>query len=364
MSKSNLGLGLVVAGAAVAVFVVLTCTYVIHEREQAVIIRLNRPVGVIVGSRSGSDLAELRSLIIEASRRVEDALDKGEEIWVKQGAGLYFKLPFVDTVRRLPDVLLEYDAEPREIVVADKKKLVLDNFARWYIENPLLYLVRLQGSERNARDRLDDIIYSAMRNVLGKNELIEVIRTTNRFIDETSNELTEEENNEISFIAANPMEERIETGREKIMKQVAEEADEKSRTEYGIRVVDVRIKRADLPPENLQAVFDRMEAERSRISKGYRSEGRKEADIIEGRVNKRVDVIRAEGQRDAEKLRGEGEAKAFETYAKAFGSDPELYRFLRTLEIIQDSTPPGSELVIGLDSSVYKLLQTEEVFPD
>jgi modulator of FtsH protease HflC len=276
---------------------------------------------------------------------------------------LRFKLPFnIDRVQRFPDVVLEYDAEPREIVLADKKKLEVDNYARWRIINPLLYRVGVQ-TERNARERLDDVIYSVMREELGRNPLIEVIRTSNRYTGAelpTVDEAISGDELELATVLpeTSPMREDIERGREEIMQAVTEKADALAREEYGIQILDVRIKRADLLPENLQAVFGRMQAERQRISDAYRSEGQKEADIIEGETDRQVEVIGANAERDAKILRGEGDAEAISIISAAFRTNPELYRFMRSLEVLEEATPVGSEVVIGLDSGLFHLLQT------
>jgi membrane protease subunit HflC len=162
-----------------------------------------------------------------------------------------------------------------------------------------------------------------------------------------------------NMVMDNPMKERISQGREKIMNAVTAQADMRARTQYGIRVVDVRIKRADLLPENFEAVYGRMQAERSRISKAYRSEGQKQADIIEGTTDRRVQVILANAERDAAMLRGEGDAESIRIFAEAFGSNPDLYVFMRSLEVMEESTPPGSEMLIGIDSGIYKFLKTD-----
>ncbi|MCP4639861.1 MAG: protease modulator HflC [bacterium] len=355
MDTKNIVTALPLVAVALVVFVALSCTFIVDERHQAVVLRLNKPVLVITGDLPDDVFAEVKQSILSAAQRV-DASAEGIEldpdsIRVKRGAGLYFKMPFVDTVELLPDVILEYDAEPREIILADKKKLMVDNFARWRIWNPLLYRVTV-GNDRNARDRLDDIIYSVMREELGKSPLIEVIRTTNRLTDAPP--VVEGDSPQ----SEDPMREEISRGREDIMEIVMKLSDKDAR-EYGISIIDVRLKRADLLRENLEAVFGRMKAERSRISMGYRSEGEREASIIRGQTDKDVQVILAQAERDARTLQGEGDAKALGIVAEAFGSNPDLYSFMRSLDVIETSTPPGSEFILGLDSSIYRLLETE-----
>jgi len=360
-----------VLAIAVLLIVLLftTCTYVVHEREQAVVTRLSKPIRVIVGEEDPEKFEEIREEILRVTQRSDMAgdvnLEAGDDLIVSQGAGLRFKLPFnIDHVEYFPDVIMEYDAEPREIVLSDKKKIEVDNFARWRIINPLLYKVRVQN-DGNAREQLDDIIYSRMREELGKNPLIEVIRTNPWDPGDApvgdDEALLADEGIELTALLSeqNPMHEEIQRGREELMRTVSERSDVDAREKYGIQVIDVRIKRADLLKDNLQAVFGRMQAERKRISDAYRSEGQKEADIIEGETDRQVKVIAANAERDAKILHGEGDAEALAMVSEAFGSNAELYRFMRSLEVLEDATPAGSEVVIGLDSGLFELLKTD-----
>ncbi|GJM27161.1 MAG: hypothetical protein DHS20C16_35760 [Phycisphaerae bacterium] len=369
MSKIGTVPLLLAVGLLVLILFFSTCTYVIDERQQAVVTRLSKPIKVIVGARKTEAEFELiRQEILAVTQRADMAgdanVDNPEDLEVSQGAGLRFKLPFgIDKVEIFPDVVMVYDAEPREIVLADKKKLELDNFGRWRVINPLLFRVRVQN-ERNARERLDDIIYSNMREVLGKNPLIEVIRTDNRYSDtETAGAVDETAvEDEIELRAAlseqNPMREDIQRGREELMQTVSARSDAEAREKYGIQIIDVRIKRADLLKENLEAVFGRMQAERARISDAYRSEGKKEANIIRGETDRQVQVIAANAERDAKILHGEGDAQSLSIISDAFGANPELYRFMRSLEVLEDATPAGSEVIMGLNSGLFELLQT------
>jgi membrane protease subunit HflC len=299
-------------------------------------------VRVIVGAREGRDFEQLK----------QDIQSRGPAgLGVAQGAGLYMKMPFIDVPERFPDTLIEYDAEPEYIVTRDKKQLQVDNFARWRIEDPLLFRIRVR-SVTEALNRLDDIIYSFMREELGRNDLIEIIRTTKEFTDfDTELELAETD-----AISNEMMRAALKHGREEIMNAVTERTDAVTREQFGITVIDVRIKRAELLTENLQAVFARMRAERERISKGYLSEGDRQAAIIRGETDRDVTIMLAEANEKAQTLEGEGDAEALRIIADAFGSDPEFYEFIRSLQVINDSTPDGTEIVIGLDSSLYKLL--------
>jgi membrane protease subunit HflC len=342
MNRNVAVLALTFLGVAILAVLVSSSFYVVNEREQVVVTRFNRPVRVIVGEREGRDFEQLKQ---EIQARGPDGLR------VAQGAGLYIKLPFIDVPERFPDTLIEYDAEPEYIVTRDKKQLQVDNFARWRIEDPLLFRIRVR-SVSEALNRLDDIIYSFMREELGRNDLIEIIRTTKEFTDFD----TEAELAETDAISNEMMRAALNHGREEIMNAVTERTDAVTREQFGITVIDVRIKRAELLTENLQAVFARMRAERDRISKGYLSEGDRQAAIIRGETDRDVTIMLAEANEKAQTLEGEGDAEALRVIAESFSSDPEFYEFIRSLQVIDDSTPDGTEIVIGLDSSLYKLL--------
>ncbi len=350
MSTGNVATGVFVLVIVLAAFVASTCFFILDEREQAVVTRLNRPVRIVVGDIAEDAFEQLRQEIVATARRTESGI--GDGIRVDQGAGLYFKMPFVDSIERFPDTVLEYDVDPEDTVLADKKTLRVDNYARWRIVNPLLYRVRVR-TEVAARGVLDDVIYSVLREELGKSDLTEVIRTTNNYVNEDLR--TEEE--EALGVRESPSRELVERGREEIMNAVTKRANDVARPQYGIEILDVRIKRAELVEVNLESVFERMKAERSRISKGYLSEGQKEAEIIRGDTDRQVRVLLANANREAEILRGEGDAQALRTYAEAFGANADFYEFLQSLEVMKNATQPGTELIVGLDSSIYKLLR-------
>lgn len=345
---------LVVLVVFIIVFVLGRPLYIVGEREQVVVTRLNKPVGIIVGDFR-EDFEELKAAIERSATRTDNNGNvELSGLSISQGSGLKFKMPFIDAVERFPDTLLEYDADPVEIITGDKKKLVVDNFARWRIENPLLFRIRVR-SEAQAKGALDDVIYSAMRAELGRADLIEIIRTTKEF-DPGELELVEEGGIQ-DDVGMEAMSEILDHGREEIMMSVRDQSDREARERYGIHIIDVRIKRAELLKENLEAVFGRMRAERERISKGYRSEGDKEAIIIRGNTDRDIEVLLAEAQAKAERIRGEGDAQYLRTYAEAFGQNVELYQFIQSLEVMKNATPEGSEMIIGLDSSIYRLLK-------
>ncbi|MBA7667160.1 Modulator of FtsH protease HflC [subsurface metagenome] len=244
----------------------------------------------------------------------------GKHVRTIQKPGLYFKLPLVQNVLRFEDRILEYDASAAKIITADKKHLVLDNYARWKIIDPLKFYETVRN-EFGAQARLDDIVFSEIREELARHTLTEVVSLR----------------------------------REAIMDKVGEQCDQKAR-EYGIQVIDVRIKRADLPKEVTHSVYARMKAERERIAKKYRSEGEEEAVKIRAKADRERTILLAESYRKAEILRGAGDAQAIKIYARAFGKDPEFYSFLRTLEVYKKSLAEGTTIILSSDSELFRYL--------
>ena len=235
--------------------------------------------------------------------------------------GLHFKLPLVQSVTFFDARVLDYDAKRAEILTEDKKAMVVDHYTKWRITDPLLFYQTVR-TEAGAQARLDDITYAALREALGRHTLIEVVS-----------------------------EKRTE-----IMEQVVRQSQELL-LPYGILVVDVRIKRTDLPPENERAIFGRMQAERERQAKQYRSEGQEEAAKIRAQADKERTVLLAEAERQASTIRGEGDAKATRTYAEAYGQSPEFYAFKRSLEAYESSLKDNTRLVLTPGSPFLRYFQ-------
>ncbi|EFL49376.1 HflC protein [Solidesulfovibrio fructosivorans JJ]] len=232
--------------------------------------------------------------------------------------GLHAKIPFVQNVVFFDARLLQYDAKAAEVLTLDKKNLVVDNYARWRITDPLLFYRTLRTVGR-AHARLDDIIYAEVRVALGQYTLQDVVSEK----------------------------------RASIMAEVTKKSTELL-APYGIQVVDVRIKRTDLPPENAQAIYGRMRAERERQAKLYRSEGYEEMEKIKSAANKDRTVILAEAERQAQVLRGEGDAAATSVWAEAVGKDPEFFSFSRSLEAYRNGLSKDTRLVLTPQSPFLK----------
>jgi len=236
--------------------------------------------------------------------------------------GLKFKVPFIQEVTYFDKRLLDYDSSAQDVITQDKKTILIDNFAKWRITDPLKVYQAFQ-TQRSALRRLDDIIYSELRVELGRHDLSEIVSKT----------------------------------RSAIMAVVTERANEKAKA-YGIEVQDVRIKRADLPEQNEKAVFARMQAERERQAKQYRAEGAEEAQKIRSEAEKDREIILAEAYRTSEELRGEGDAKAFKIYAAAYRQEPRFFEFTRSMEAYKKTfSGNNSTVVMSPDSEFFKFLK-------
>ncbi len=238
--------------------------------------------------------------------------------------GLNFKIPFIQEVIQFDKRLLDYDSDPQDVVTKDKKTLVIDNFAKWRIVDPLRFYEAFR-TEQAARSRLDDIIYSELRVDLGLQDLSEIISKNRSEIMATVTRITN-----------------------------------KAAMEYGIEIVDVRIKRADLPEENERAVFNRMQAERGREAKRYRSEGEEAAQRVRSEAEKEKEILLAEAYKKQQQLMGQGDAEAFRIYAEAYGKDPKFFEFVRSMEAYKKVLNQGTTLVTTPQSEFFKYMQQNQ----
>lgn len=271
---------------AVAAFILFNAFFIVDQRQQAVITQFGNPVRIV------------------------------------KDPGLAFKVPFVQTVLFFDKRILELDAPPEEVIAADRRRIVVDAFARYRISDPLRFFQSVR-IESVARQRLSSILSSSLRGVLGQRALAAL--------------LTAE--------------------RADMMRQIRDQMRTQA-TGLGIEIVDVRIRRADLPKENLEAVFGRMQTERQREAAGIRASGDEEAQRIRSEAEKQVTIIRAEATRKADILRGEGEAERNKILGEAYGRDPEFFEFYRTLKAYEQSmTGNNTTMVISPDSPFFKYFQ-------
>ena len=234
-------------------------------------------------------------------------------------AGLNFKLPFIQNVVYLDKRILNLDNDPEEVIAADQKRLIVDAFARFKIVDPLKFYISV-GNERVARSRLSTIINSRIRGVLGTQELATLLSTDR----------------------ARQM--------QIIQSQVNEEA-----KNFGITIVDVRIKRADLPPANSEAIYKRMQTEREREAKEFRAQGAEIAQKIRSTADKDVTVILAQANKKSEIMKGEGDGERNKIFADAFGRDPQFFAFYRAMQAYEKALIGGeTSLVLSPDSDFFK----------
>jgi len=279
MKKILTGIG------AILVFIGLTSIFIVDETEQVVVLQFGKPVRIITEP------------------------------------GLHMKVPFPIQEKNVFDNrLLEYDSPPEEILSKDKKSLIVDNYVRWKIVDPLQFLKTVQAIP-TALSRMDDIVYSELRRELGTHDMVEII-TDNR---------------------------------EELMEKVTVASNEATQ-DYGIEVVDVRIRRVDLPSQNEESIYARMDAERKRQANKFRSEGEEEAQKIRATTDRDKTIILADAYKQAERIRGEGDAKAVEVYADAYSADPKFYEFVRTLDTYKKIIDDKTMLVLPSDSRLFKLL--------
>ena len=270
------------------------------------------PILAVVGFSSIFIVDETQQVVI---------LQLGKPVKTVTEPGLNVKLPFPFQEKiTFDDRLLEYDSPPEEILSKDKKSLIVDNYVRWKIVDPLQFLKTVQAIP-TAKSRMDDIVYSELRRELGTHDMVEII-TENR---------------------------------EEIMDIVTRQSNSATLA-YGISVVDVRIRRVDLPAENEESIYARMEAERKRQANKFRSEGEEEAQKIRSATDRDKTIILADAYKEAEKIRGEGDARAVQIYARSYSADPKFYEFVRTLDTYKKVVDDKTTLVLPSGSKLFKLL--------
>ncbi len=289
--------------------------YILDETKQVVITQFGKPVG----------------------RPVTDA-------------GLHFKTPLIQEAHYFEKRILDWDGDPNQIPTKDKKYIWVDTMARWKIVDALKFLQSV-GNELIAQSRLDDIINSATRDAITGHLLVDAVRNTNRILE--TKELGED------AIVGEDALERIAAGRFNLTRSILEKAKVLA-PQYGIEVIDVRIKRINYVDEVRNKVYDRMIAERKRAAEKYRSEGHGKAAEISGQVEKELKLITSEAYRQAQILKGKADAETINIYANAYSRDPDFYSFLKTLETYQKTIDANSTVVLSTDSEYFKYLKSLE----
>jgi len=287
--------------------------FVVDETEQAILLQFGRPIGEPITT-----------------------------------AGLNFKIPFIQDVRTFDKRVLEWDGDENQIPTSDKKYIHVDTFGRWRIVDPLKFLQSVRGDELSAQSRLDDIIESATRNFISENLLLEAVRNTNREMQTTIEEQ--------GRIGTQRIVLEIKKGREQITREILAKAAEEM-PNFGIELLDVRIKRINYIEEVREKVYERMISERKRIAEKSRSEGQGRKAEIDGERQKEFQRISSEAYREAQKIKGRGDAEATRIYANSFGRDPSFYSFIETLESYKKTMKSNTTLILNTNSDYLKFIK-------
>ena len=311
----------ILAGALVVCFVLSDSCYTVNMTEQVIITQFGKPVG---------------DPVVEP--------------------GLHFKQPFIQTVNSIEKRFLEWDGAPVGIPTKDKTYIYVETFARWRVKDAMQYFLRIRD-ERSARSRLEDILGSETRNSVAKHELIEIIRT-----DKTRKPVQDDSlkgpagSAVLGSVGALPP---ITVGRCNIEEQIRKAAEGKL-ADFGIELLDLRIKRVDYNPEVLDRIYQRMISERQQIAQAFRSEGEGAAARIAGQKELDLNTIQSTAYRETQRIRGEADAKAAEIYARAYTQNTqaaEFYAFLKSMETYRKVFAKDSTLLLSTDSDFFSLLK-------
>jgi membrane protease subunit HflC len=245
-------------------------------------------------------------------------LEFGKPVKIINDPGLYWKVPVVQTVDYFDKRILDLDTTSQEVTASDQKRLIVDAFARYRIVDPLLFYQTVRD-ERMVRSRLGPIVESSLRRVLGAATFVDLVRDS----------------------------------RESLMKRIARQVNEEGK-EFGLEVVDVRIKRADLPEQNSKNIFDRMRAERQRQAAEARAEGVGASNRIKADADRQVTVIKADATREAERIKGDGEAERNRIFADAFNRDPDFFAFYRSMQAYETGIKADTRMLLAPDSEFFK----------
>ena len=265
-------------------------------------------------------------------------------------AGLHFKMPFIQQANYFEKRIMQWDGNSNQIPTKDKRYIWVDTTARWKIVNALKFLQSVTN-ETGAHARLDDVIDSATRDFVTSHNLVEAVRNTNRLMEEG---VIADAGDEFVFFDDDI--ERINVGRENLTRQILVQASQIV-PQYGIELIDVRIKRINYVKEVQERVYERMISERKRAAEQYRSEGQGRRAEIQGQTIKELDQISSEAYRIAEEKKGAADAEATKIYADAYNEDPEFYGFLKTLETYKDTIDKDTSIILSTDSEYYEYLK-------
>jgi membrane protease subunit HflC len=303
----------------IAAFVLLLClllsTYTVKEYEQVIVTQFGRPIG--------------------------NAINK---------PGVHFKLPFIQTANVFEKRFMEWVGDPNQLPTKDKKFIFVETYARWQITDPLQFFKRLTN-ERGAQSRLDDILDGETRNVVAKNNIEELVRSSNRKPELDS--ITEVLGDSLAMVFV---------GRDKMQNMILASANKQAK-ELGIKILDFRFKRINYVSEVQTQVYERMKSERFRIADKFRSEGQGEAARINGEKDRELKTVQSVAFRKAEEIKGKADANAASIYASAYNQSAQsknLYAFLKSMETLEKTFSEKTSVILSTNSEIYKYLKKSD----
>ena len=301
----------VIAALIIVVLIILSSfTFTVNETEQAAVTQFDKIVRIIVDDINDPSIQALK----------DDP--RFANIKIQQGKGLFFKIPFIQSVKHFSNKLITYDTSAEEVTTLDKKTIFIDNFAQWKISNPATFMVNI-GTQGAAHQRIDEVIYSKMREEIGKIDAHILIADKDYMFTMLNN-------------VENYVNDQLES--------------------YGVKIVDIRIKRTEFPDATKPSIYEQMRSEREAVATKYRADGQKEARKIRAEANNRATVIEAQAYEQAQKLMGEGDAEALKIYAEAYNVDPEFYGFWKTLQTYKEVIDEDTTIIISPDSVFAKYI--------
>jgi modulator of FtsH protease HflC len=329
--KLNKQIGIAIAAAVILIILLYSSSYIVTEGHQVVITEFGKPVKSV------------------------------------KEAGLHFKLPFIQDVRRIDLRILIWDGFPNQIPTKDKKYIEVDTTARWKIVDPLKFIQTVQD-ERGAKSRLDAILDGITRDVISGHNLVEAVRNSNTILDvidkrkkeiNAANKKTEDQRNEVAQVQEEVTGEveSIEIGREQLSALIIENA-KKELLPLGIELIDVQLKRIAYEDSVQQKVYGRMISERERIAERILSYGKGEQAKIEGKTDKDLKSIESEAYRKVQEIKGRAEGESINIYANTLSQSPDFYRFVRSLEAYEKAIPKESKLLLSSKSRFWEVLRS------
>ena len=303
-------LGFTLLALVVVIVLLNSFLFTVGEREQVVITQFDKIIRVIVDDANDPSIQALKN-----DPRFAD-------IKIQQGKGLFFKIPFIHKAEHFSNQLLTYDTSAEEVFTKDKKTIFLDNYAQWTIQNPVTFMVNI-GSRDAANQRIDEFIYSKMREEIGKIDAHVLIADKDYMLSMLEN---------VEQYVNSMLEPR------------------------GIKVLDIRIKKTEFPDETKPSIYEQMRSERQAVATKYRADGQKQSRTVLAEAKMKATVIEAEAYEQAQKLMGEGDAQALQIYAEAYNVDPDFYEFWKTLQTYKEVIDEDATIMISPDSQFAKYI--------